>query len=185
MGRRPFLQEERFTMKRVLVASVVSGLTVAMGVVAANPASASQCSGSRTFTKVSNDSITFKQASGNNSSVTGGPGVTLTISKSTSFTVGGSITKSADVGVDLVIASIKSSLGVTVQASRTGTSSTSGAWKVPSSYKVGRLAIGANKYKGTVTKYLENKGCVNVKLGSSAKYNAPKKEWHFKTSKVS
>lgn len=174
-------------MKRILAAAIALGLTLMMSMLVVSPASAGTagvCSGSRTFTKVANDSITFKQASGNNSSVTGGPGVTLTISKSTTFTVGGSISGTADLSVGAVIAAVKGALGVTIQGSRAGTSSTSGAWKVPSTYKVGRLAIGANKYAGTVTKYLENKGCVAVKIGSSAKYNAPKNEWHFKTSKV-
>lgn len=171
-------------MRRLATLMMVGVLSSTVAVFSAGPASAGVCSGSYTFNKVTNDSITFTRATGSNSSVTGDTGVTLKISKSTTFKVSGSIDGSAEVSVAKVVAAVKAKLGATIAASRTGKSSTSGAWTVPPNYKKGRLAIGSNKYKGTVTKYLENKACVNVKVGSSAKYNAPKNEWHFKTSKV-
>jgi hypothetical protein len=146
--------------------------------------SRSLCSGSRTFYKASKSSKTFKQASGANSSVTGSRGTTLTISKSTTFTVGGSITASAGISAGAVIASVRADLGVTIQASRSGTTTTSGAWKVPSSYNVGRLKIGSYKYAGHVVKYLENRNCGLVTRGITS-FNAPRNEWHFSHSKVS
>jgi hypothetical protein len=51
---------------------------------------------------------------------------------------------------------------------------------VPSTWQIGRLEIGSNKYAGTTTKYLENSNCVLVKMGTAATYNAPQQEWHFK-----
>lgn len=146
--------------------------------------SKSLCSGSRTVYKASKSSKTFKQASGANSSVTGSRGTTLTISKSTTFTVGGSITASAGISAGTVIASVRADLGMTIQKSRSGTTTTSGAWKVPANYKVGRLRIGSYKYAGHVVKYLENRNCGLVTQGITS-FNAPRNEWHFSHSKVS
>jgi hypothetical protein len=81
------------------------------------------------------------------------------------------------------IESVMSSTGVTIGASRSATTSNSGSWTVLSSWQIGRLEIGSNKYAGT-TKYVENSNCVLVKMGSAATYNAPRQEWHFKTSRV-
>jgi hypothetical protein len=134
--------------------------------------------------KASNSSITFTQASGSNSSVTGGPGITLTISRATTFTVGGSLGASIDVSGSIEVVTIKQAYNVTLTASKSGTSTSTGSWTVPSTYKVGRLAIGAFKYKGTVTKYVENKNCVLVKFGTAAQYNAPANEWSFQRSRV-
>jgi len=166
-----------------LVAIFALGLGVA-------PASASEagplslCSGSNQKNTANNKSITFTRASGANSSVTGGPGVTLTISKSTTFSVSGSITGSSSVSASVVVATVQAQVGATIGASYSGTSSSSGAWTVPSTYQIGRLEIGSNKYAGTVTHYVENSNCVWVQSGTSAAYDAPAKEWHFKTSKV-
>lgn len=145
----------------------------------------SLCSGSRTYTKATNTGVAFQQAGGDYSSVTGGPGVHLSISTTRTFTVSGTITSTAEVSADAVIASVKSGVGVSIGKSQSGTTTNSGLWVVPSNYKIGRLAIGSMKYRGTVTKYLENSNCVAVKLGSSASYNAPKREWHFQTTRVS
>jgi hypothetical protein len=144
----------------------------------------SLCSGSRVVYKATKSGAVFSQASGANSAVTGGPGVTLGISKTRTFTVGGSITTTSGISASAVVASVKADVGVTIQASRSGTTTNSGSWRFPSNYKIGRLAIGSIKYSGRVTKYLENKNCVLVNLGA-ASYNAPKNEWHFSTSRVS
>lgn len=145
----------------------------------------SLCSGSRVVYKSSSSAGSFTQASGANSSVTGGPGVTLAISTSTTFTVSGSITATTGVTVSNVVASVKADVGVTIGASKSGTTTNSGSWTVPSSYGSGRLAIGSMKYSGTTTKYIENSSCTLVKQGSSATFNAPQQEWHFQTSRVS
>lgn len=141
------------------------------------------CSGSRIVYKATKSGSAFARASGKNSSVTGGPGVTLTISTSTTYTVGGSLTTTTGITAGSVVASVKADIGVTVQASRSGTTSASGAWKVPSSYKQGRLELGSIKYSGRVTKYLENRNCQLVQQATTS-FNAPRNEWHFQTSKV-
>lgn len=130
----------------------------------------------------------FQRASGANASITGGPGVTLTISRSTTFTVGGSITATADVGASvawkLISAKLGGALAVGVNASFAAMSSSSGAWTVPSTYKTGRLEIGAIKYQGKVQKIKYNTGCGIVNVGTAATFNVPKDEWHFRHTKV-
>jgi hypothetical protein len=136
------------------------------------------------FYRATHTGTSFAQASGANSAVTGGPGVTLTISRSTTFTVGGSITTTGGISASAVVATVKADIGVTVQSSRSGTTTNSGAWRVPGNYRVGRLAIGSLKYSGRVTKYLENRACQQLGL-ATVSYNAPRDEWHFQTSRVS
>src|SRR5690606_16475405 len=134
-------------------------MTAALISFAPTAAHAGECEGGRHVYKVSHESKRFTQAKGANSSVTGSGGVTLKISKSTSFTVGGSISDTREVSVGRVIASVKRKLNVTIQAKRKGKSSVSGAWTVPANWEIGRLAIGSIKYKGTVTRYVENRAC--------------------------
>lgn len=175
-------------MRRIIASTALAAMLLVGG---ANAASATDvtpqglCPGGREVYKASNSAVAFTQASGGNSSVTGGPGVTLSISTSTTFTVSGSIGTNVDITASAAILAIKQGYSVTVQASRSGTTTNSGSWTVPASYNVGRLQIGAMKYAGTVTKYLENTSCVLVKKGSTVTYNAPKNEWHFESSRVS
>lgn len=177
-------------MKRFLATALCGALLVVGGATTASADDAppisplSLCSGSNIIYKTSNASTTFTQASQSNSSVTGGPGVTLAISTSATFTVSGTISSSVDVTASTVVASVKSSLGVSITTSKSGTTTNSGSWVVPLDYEIGRLAIGSMKYKGTVTKYLENSNCVQVQQGTSAAYNAPVNEWHFQHTKV-
>jgi hypothetical protein len=187
-------------LKRRLLASSVLALGLMLGTTAGASAATPEiagpdvssgtvspdglCSGSRVVYRTANSSITFTRASQSNASVTGNGGVTIGISTSTTFTVSGSITTTADVTLSAVVGSVKSSMGVTIGASRSGTTSNSGSWTVPTSWQIGRLEIGSNKYAGTTTKYLENSNCVLVKMGTAATYNAPAQEWHFKTSRV-
>lgn len=177
-------------MKRILATAAIAAFFVMAGSTAAMAADAgdispnSLCSGSRTVFQSRVSSSPFVQASGYNSSVTGGPGVTLVISTSTTFTVSGSITATTGISVSNVVASVKADVGVTIGQSKSGTTSNSGSWTVPSTYKIGRLAIGAIKYSGTTTRYLENSSCTLV-YQNSTPFNAPQNEWHFQTSKVS
>lgn len=130
----------------------------------------------------------FQRASGANASVTGSAGVTLSISTTTTFTVGGSVTGTVDVGVSaawkLISAKLGGAVAVGVNASFAGASTSTGAWTVPSTYKTGRLEIGAIKYVGRVQKVKYNTGCGIVNVGTAATFNVPKDEWHFRHTKV-
>lgn len=146
------------------------------------------CVPGRTTERVTISGNGFQRASGLNASITGSRGVTLTISRSTTFTVGGSITATTDVSASVawkvINASLGGSLAVGVNASFSATSSSSGAWTVPSNYKTGRLEIGAIKYQGKVQKVKYNTGCGIVNVGKPATFNVPKAEWNFRHSKV-
>ncbi|GAB3142616.1 hypothetical protein [Marisediminicola antarctica] len=177
-------------MKKTLATAIIATLMVLGGTtsaMAADPGNASPqglCSGSRIVFKSTTTGGPFVQASQPNSSVSGGPGVTLGISTSTSFTVSGSITATTGITVSNVVASVKADVGVTIGASKTGTTTNSGSWTVPATWNVGRLAIGTAKYSGTTKRYLENSACTLV-LQNSTSYNAPQQEWRFQTSRVS
>lgn len=174
-------------MKKTVATAIVAALMMLGGTtsaMAADPSPQSLCSGSLVVYKSTTTGGPFVQAAQANSSVTGGPGVTLGISTSTSFTVSGSITATTGITVSAVVGSVKADVGVTIGASKTGTTTNSGSWTVPATYNVGRLAIGAAKYSGTTTRYLENSSCTLVYQNSTS-YNAPQQEWHFQTSRVS
>ncbi len=145
----------------------------------------SQCEGGVTFYRANNATTTFTPATGKDSSVTGNSGVTLTISRSTSFAVTGTFSSTTGVTLQAGVAAVKQDYGWSVAVNKTGTSSSSGAWKVPSSYKIGRLSIGALKHRGTIQQYVQNRACKNVATGKSASYNMPENGWSFQHSKVS
>jgi len=145
----------------------------------------SQCEGGVTFYKATNNSTTFTQASGRDSSVTGSNGITLTISRSTTFGVTGTFSATTSVSVNAGVAAVKQDYGWSVAVNKSGTSSSSGAWKVPNSYKIGRLTIGALKHRGAVQQFVQNRACKNVATGSAATYNMPENGWSFQHSKVS
>jgi hypothetical protein len=129
---------------------------------------------------------TFTRASGNNASVSGDAGVTLSISTSTTFTVSGTIGSSTGLSASIVILTVKQDLNISITASISRTSTNSGSWTVPNSYtNGGRLEIGARKYKGVVTKYRAKPAdCSNGAYISSASYNAPDNSWHFQHTKL-
>jgi hypothetical protein len=143
-----------------------------------------ECSGSNIVYKTTGVSSVFTQAAGSLSSVTGGPGVTLEISTSETFEVSGSISATTSVSLSSVVASVQQDVGVTIGVSKSGTTTNAGSWTVPSDYVLGRLALGAVKYSGTTTQYLENSGCNLIKQGESAAFDAPSQEWSFQTSRV-
>ena len=181
-------------MNKIAIAAALGFALALSGAVGANAAPQpsvstfvspnSQCSGSRTYYTVKSTGSTFQQAAGANSAVTGSTGVRLSISTSTTFEVSGSVTSSSSITVSAGVAAIQAQVGVTVGVKKSGTTSTGGSWTVPANYKIGKLQIGALKYQGTISKYLENSACVSV-LQASTAYNAPAQNWHFQTSKVS
>lgn len=144
----------------------------------------SVCSGDYYYNKATIGSMTFTQASGPNSSVSGGPGVTLRISTSTTYTVSGTISASAEVDASAVIAAVKVAAGVAITQSRSTTTSVDGAFTVPGNWVLGRLAIGAEKYRGIVTKYHELRSCAVSQVGTSASFDAPANEWTFMPTRV-
>ncbi|MCA1306954.1 hypothetical protein LC082_08585 [Microbacterium esteraromaticum] len=150
--------------------------------------SPSACSPGRVTYFTTITSSGFKQASGAGSSVTGGPGVTLSISRSTTFSVTGTISGTADVSAGAargpIEARVGGSIGGSVSGTFSGTSTTSGSWTVPRSYKIGRLAIGAVKYKGKVQKVKMVQACNLVNVGSPASFDVPRAEWSFRHTKV-
>ena len=132
------------------------------------------------------DVSTFTVASGDNAVVSGDAGVTLAISRSTTFSVGGSISNTSSISASLVVATVSDALGVTITSSYSGTSSSSGSWTVPDDYtNGGRLEIGALKHSGEVQQYQANPDdCSNGDLVSSAAYDAPETGWFFKHVKI-
>ena len=180
---------KKFVLTTVLAtALVIAGGTSASAITpsdALTPASTqSECSGSRTVYQSTKDGGVFTQAAQSNSSVSGQGGITIGISTSTTFTVGGSFTTTAGVSASTIVATVKADFAVTVQASRSSTTSNSGSWTVPESWGSGRLAIGTMKYRGTVTKYLENRNCQLVQQDQGS-YNAPQAEWFFTKARTS
>jgi hypothetical protein len=132
------------------------------------------------------DSYTFTRASGNNSVVTGDPGVTLSISKTTTFTVGGTLGGTSSISASVVVATIQQQLNYSITASLSGTTTDSGTWTVPSDYtNGGRLEIGARTHSGAVQKYAAKPAdCSNGRLVSATNYNAPEAGWYFKQTKL-
>jgi hypothetical protein len=96
----------------------------------------------------------FTRASGHPVRVSGDPGVTLTISTSTTFTVIGTIGANAQISGSVVVLTVQEQINVSITASISRATTNSGAWTVPASYTIGgRLEIGARKFSGIVSKY--------------------------------
>jgi hypothetical protein len=174
--------------KRLITALFVAIATVGVTAGTASAAEISPyglCSGSNyVYKTVVTSGPTFTQATQPNSSVTGGPGVTLSISTSTNFTVTGTVSTSATATAGVILAQASVTAGVSLAVSKSGTTTNSGAWTVPSNYQVGRLAIGSYKYSGTVTQYLENSSCTLIQQGSPLSFNVPRNEWSFMPSRL-
>jgi hypothetical protein len=72
----------------------------------------------------------------------GQSGVTLSISKGVSKTIGGSVTGTGTAEVKAIFAKASVSLAISVQYSRTTTTTFGGSWTVPKSQRVGWLEVG-------------------------------------------
>jgi hypothetical protein len=183
----------RKTFSLLAVGAVVLGLTLT-GAASANAAirpvvHPAQCEGTGTISYTAkNTSSKFVKASGAGSSATGTTGVQLTISKTRTFTVSGSLTVEAGADVSFspagVGVAIHSSVGVTTGLSFSGETSVSGAWTVPKSYKVGELEVGSSVYTGTATKWVRTATCAPKSLGTAV-YHFPKQQFAFVTKKIS
>lgn len=128
----------------------------------------------------------FTRASGSNSAVSGDPGVTLTISRSRTFTVGGTLGGTSSISASVVVFTVQQQYDYSITASFSGTSTSSGSWTVPANYtNGGRLEIGARKHSGGVQKYAAKpRDCSNGRLVDATSYNAPEVGWYFKHVKL-
>jgi hypothetical protein len=131
------------------------------------------------------DVETYSQAPGFYSKVSGDPGVTLSISRSVVFTVSGSLGATSSISGSVIVLTAQQQLNVTLTATISGTSSTSGAWTVPANYtNGGTLQIGAWKHRGTIEKFqAKPSNCTDGTLLSSTNYNAPEDNFYFRRSR--
>lgn len=77
-----------------------------------------------------------------NGRVYGQRGVTLSISKGVSKTIGGSVTGTASAEAGVIFAKASASLSISVEVSRTTTTTFGASWKVPKKQAVGWLKVG-------------------------------------------
>lgn len=156
------------------------------GFAAPAPAMAVACGPNDFNYKTVGDAWTFTRANGTRAVVSGDPGVTLTISTTTTYTVGGTLGGNTQVSASIVILTIQQQLNYSITASLSGTTANSGSWTVPNSYtNGGRLEIGGRKHSGAVQKYrAKPQDCSNGALLGAASYNAPEDGWYFKHTKL-
>lgn len=141
------------------------------------------CDGRAYYTTKVTSGPTFKQAKQSGAAVTGGPGVTLSITRSKSFTVSGSVTGTAGFDAGAIIAKASASVGVTLGASYSSTITHGGSWKVPRTWKVGELAVGSLTYSGKWYQKRELPTC-RIYTSKSGSFKAPRKSFHFNTRRV-
>jgi hypothetical protein len=167
-----------------LLVSGASTATAAVptGVGTVKPQSAGGCDPATTY-KDENDTYKFTQASGSGSGVIGGPGVTLTISRSTSFTVSDSVETTGGFTASIDIAAVNAAISPTVGVSFSGESTSSGAWTVPSSYTRGELEIGTDLHSGDVARWTTYTDCTSKKTATS-NYKLPVHAWDFEHFKL-
>lgn len=170
--------------KRWAVAGALA--LVVGGFAAPAPAMAAACGAGDFNYKTVGDKYTFTRANGTRAVVNGDPGVTLTISTTTTYTVGGTLGGTSQISASIVILTIQQQMNYSITASLSGTTANSGAWTVPKSYtNGGRLEIGARKHSGAIQKYAAKpKDCSNGKLVGATSYNAPEDGWYFKHTKL-
>ena len=73
----------------------------------------------------------FTRASGTQSAVSGDPGVTISISTSTSFTVSGTLGGNTQISASIVVLTVQQSMSISITAGFTRTTTNSGAFQVP------------------------------------------------------
>lgn len=167
-------------MASLVIASglLFSGATAASAHEVATSATAlpmSLCSGGATVYQVHGDTYKFTVAY----FTTGGPNITLTIARSTEYSITGSVQATGGITASIDVLQVSGQISQQVAVSFSNSGSVSGAWTVPSTYKLGELAVGTNVHSGTVVKYLQNSSCALVQQASSA-YRLPVKAWSFK-----
>ena len=144
-------------MKRAVAGALLVGLAVAGGVAA--PAAAAPSAPARPMVCDPGNNHNLYSFSGKkkiyirakDGRVYGDSGITLSISKGVSKTIGGSVTGTASAEAGVIFAKASASLAISVQGSRTTTTTFSGTWTVPKSQKTGWLEVGT--YDGYTFKW--------------------------------
>lgn len=148
---------------------------------ASSPAPDGVCSGGWVYTTTKTSGPTFQQAAG--ASVSGDGGITLSLSRSKTYTVTGTISGSTSAEAGVIFAKASATVGASVALSHSSTITSGGTWTVPSNWAGGRLTAGSMKYGGGWKKFQELPNCSLV-LNKSGTWNGPKLEWHFKTERL-
>lgn len=185
----------RMNIKKKL-AALASGTVVAASLMVAPAAGAATTPGDgeavspdaycaeEYWTNTSVTSNTFKQSYSSYSSVSGAPGVTLTIATGRTFGVSGDITGELSGDVSAILAGVSAKVGTRVGVSYSSTNTVSGTWKVPSTYtNGGKLAIGAKRAQGTWNRQMLNRACNVVTLRSGSFYT-PWQQFYFQHYKL-
>lgn len=106
--------------------------------------------------------------------VYGQSGVTLGISKGVSKTIGGSVTGTGSAEAGAIFAKASVSLAISVQYTRTTTTTFSGSWTVPKSQSTGWLEVGTNEgYTFNWKRYHYKSPCTQV-VDASGTAKGPK-----------
>lgn len=180
----------RMDIKKKLAAlsagAVVAGLLTAAPSAGAAPTPAGEDTPSldaycaeEYWTNTSVTSNIFKQSQSSYSSVSGAPGVTLTIATGRTFGVSGDITGELSGDVSAILAGVSAKVGTRVGVNYSSTNTVSGSWKVPSTYtNGGKLAIGAKRAQGTWSRQMLNKSC-NVVTPRSGSFYTPWQQFYF------
>jgi hypothetical protein len=98
--------------------------------------------GKSPYYKFSGKKLTYLRA--RDGRIYGQSGVTLSISKGVSKTIGGSVTGTGSAEAGVIFAKASVSLAISVQYSRTTTTTFGASWTVPKSQPTGWLEVGTN-----------------------------------------
>ncbi len=105
----------------------------------------------------------------------GGPGVALSISIAAGVTLQAQISGTVGFEASAVIASAKTTYGLSFSASVTATATFSGSWTIPKNVKEGWIAIGAKADRTNWKKYQQMGNCTDKLIGSGT----AKMPWKF------
>lgn len=196
--RRRFFERDRIMRmdikKRIMAASTGAVMAASLAVAPAAGAATAPVGGETAtpdaycaeeyWTSTTVTSNTFKQSYSAYSSVSGAPGVRLTIATGRTFGVSGDITGELSGDVSAIVAGVSAKVGTRVGVSYSSTNTVSGAWTVPSTYtNGGKLAIGAKRAQGTWKRQMLNRSCDVVTLRSGSFYT-PWQQFYFQHFKL-
>lgn len=181
------MSKSRFASSIVASALLLSaGASAAAAAPGSSDPQKTPCQGETYYVVSAPGPAHFKKSSSPYSSVTGGPGVTIAISRSKTFTVGGSITGTVSADAGIILAKVGTSVSIQGSTSWSDNVTVGGSFTVPSTWKVGRLSIGTMGYNGT-WKYVQSRpsDCAAITLRGGSYYDIPRDEFHFPSERVS